>query len=141
MSDTPGPEDRDQGAFEEFFSASEGEQDPNFSLAFEEEVSEEEVARVLGRALGDVPLYCQHCGELCPDHVIRVRDALFARCLELTTRLSQLFSVYRLERELEISEPTELIQKIYETWGELQILYTQTEPQNEVSGEGPDEEA
>lgn len=93
------------------------------------DVEEDEVRSVVDRALQDTPSLCPHCKNFCPDHVVRIRDAFLERAGELAIRLSKGILLYKGVREHGISEPQELIQSIYDDWGELFILYTQSEPQ------------
>jgi hypothetical protein len=114
--------------------------------AFASEELRERAARVAIKAMGDVPPVCPQCGDLCPEHVVRLRDSFLGRAKLLTMRLLQGLDLYQQSRLFGVHEPVETINAIYQIWSELALLHDLVEPQlaesDEVAvdeGETPDE--
>ncbi len=128
----PNPDRED--AFFNFFSGGDEEiSDPEvLSRLLGQDDWEEEVTAILNAALRDVPKLCPHCQDLCPDHVVRLRDAFMNRGEQMALALARQINLYRQLREVEIYQPVELLRKIYDTWRELFILYPLTEPQSQM---------
>lgn len=110
----------------------------------DDEVSAEDSERILYRALGDLPIICDHCNGFCHAHVVRLRDAFLGRSADVMRKLLAGIDLYFMNRSYGLNEPSELLTKIYEDWAELVVLYKQAEPQatfqNMVEEEGDQEE-
>jgi hypothetical protein len=97
--------------------------------AFASEELRARATRVAVRAMGDVPPVCPNCGDLCPEHVIRLRDSFLGRAKLLTFRLLQGLELYQQARLFGIPEPVETVNTIYQIWSELALLHDLVEPQ------------
>lgn len=94
-----------------------------------------QITHVMIRALGDLPMACETCGELCDEHCVKLRDAFFKRASVLCTRVMTGLDLYMRERNFGISEPVEVINGIYRAWTELACLIELVEPDNDEDSE------
>lgn len=83
---------------------------------------------VLAKALGGLDPSCPVCEVFCPHREIEVRDAFMRRAQELAIQLIKGTSLFQQAREFGIERPTEIGARIYDTWGELSVLYDLAEP-------------
>lgn len=102
-------------------------------------LTEDEVNDMLRRALGGSTAICQSCGGLCDHQVVQIRDSFMRRARELGAALVHGVDLYEATREFGIDEPESVIEKIYEIWCELWVLYRFLEPQDRLA-EGIQEE-
>jgi hypothetical protein len=96
---------------------------------------DQQVVAELYRTLGDVPRTCEECGGLCGHHVVRIRDAFMKRAANILIEMSKGVAIYHLQREWGIQQPSETVQKIYDLWQQLFILYPLAEPQESLEDE------
>lgn len=111
--------------------------DPNRSKrmvegAYEPDGERERALLVVHTALQGVTVDCETCEGVCEHQVITIRDAFMRRAHALTTTLSEGLRIYQDCRTYGIDEPAAIIERIYDVWSELSVLFDYVEPQNHL---------
>lgn len=88
--------------------------------------------QILMRTLRETPAACPTCGGLCQDHVVKLRDCFLARLGELSRQIADGVDLYRRSRNFGVSEPHEVITRIYDLAGEHSLVYNLAEPQERM---------
>ncbi len=94
---------------------------------------EGEVEAVLNRALIDIPRVCPECQIVCGEHAVKLRDAMLQRGHSLASQFVNLTALYSHMRSMDIRRCDDLLNKTYEVWQELSILFQVTEPEEDGS--------
>ena len=96
---------------------------PEHAHLYQATLTPQESRRLLHQALDGIPFLCEGCGQLCPDHLVKVRDALFARGERFTQQLQACFHAYNGCRGVGVAYPGELLVKVSDNWMELHKLF------------------
>ena len=98
----------------------------------EDEGQRERIMQVFYRALGDLSLFCMEHEDMCDHHVVDLRDSVLSRAGALAYRIAAGVKLYRDVREYGLQEPVDIIDKIYDDWEELALLFNCREPQDRI---------
>lgn len=94
--------------------------------------SQAHLRSVLQRVLGDIPIACPNCDGICIDHSINLRDAFIRRLGVLAKKIVEGTDLYFRSRQFGVTEPSEVIEKIYSLASESSFVYALSEPQDNM---------